>query len=525
MNGLASIGGYLAELRQELRVSGRLKSRIVCEVEAHLAESVEKEQAPGTPPEEIERKVIERFGPPQMIVEQFAADLASSGARTASGAVAFALIGVAIVRSIVAGVSPSVPYELWPEPVKALHGISGWASPGAFAATALALVLSFRHGGGAVTISRKDLRIIVPAAVFAFGATAISGATRTFFSFCEASQSGELTFDSPSTLSLAIGGTASAVGLAISAVFVVRAVARFVALERAVRNNGGIESMSNTAGQNLQNRSALTLAGTGLIFVAGQIHLALAPEHFKEALPLGLLFVADFAGAMVAAFGIYRGYRWAWMLGALIAGGAIVLYVIAGTVGLPGVGREHFRLFEPIGVITKAVEALFLVTSGIKFAGSFTGFRRWATVSGIAAMLVVPGLVVAFGPLPGAQAGPGLPVKWKATSPAIHLGDQYSLVVKNTGEENQRARVRSVIMDHSTHTNTPMIDKKVNLAPGEEQEFTAVNDYGSANHFNTVIGSETQNLTLAVKVADAAGAEKARFNQDAFLIQKGEAKG
>jgi hypothetical protein len=63
-----------------------------------------------------------------------------------------------------------------------------------------------------------------------------------------------------------------------------------------------------------------------------------------------------------------------------------------------------------------------------------------------------------------------------------------------------------------------MIDKKVNLAPGEEQEFTAVNDYGATNHFNTVIGSETQNLTPVVKVVDAAGAEKARFDQDAFLI-------
>jgi hypothetical protein len=526
VNETGLIGGYLAELRQELRVGARLKSRIVCEVEAHLTESVEKEQASGAPPEEIERKVIERFGPPQMIVEQFVSDLATSAARTASGAVALALVGIAIVGSIVAGVSPSIPYELWPEPVKAIHDISDWASPGAFAATALALLLSFRHGGGGVTISRKDLWIVVPAAVFAFGATAISGATHTFFLFREASQRGELTFDSPSILSLAIGGTASALGLAISAVFVIRAVARFVALERAVRNNGGVESMSNAASQNLQNRSTLALIGTGLIFVAGQLHLALAPEHFKEALPLGLLFVADFVGAMVAAFGIYRGYRWAWMLGALVAGGAVVSYVVAGTVGLPGVGREHFGLFEPIGVITKAVEVLFLVISGFKLAGFLTGFRRWATVSGIAAMLVVPaGLAVAFGPLPGAQAGPGLPIKWKATSPAVHLGDQYSLVVKNTGEENQKTRVRSVIMDHSTHTNTPTIDKRVNLAPGEEQEFTAINDYGTANHFNTIIGSETQNLTLAVKVADATGAEKARFNQDAFLVQKGEAKG
>jgi hypothetical protein len=42
--------------------------------------------------------------------------------------------------------------------------------------------------------------------------------------------------------------------------------------------------------------------------------------------------------------------------------------------------------------------------------------------------------------------------------------------------------------------------------------------------FAADLASKTQKLTLAVKVADAAGAEKARFNQDAFLVQKGEAK-
>ncbi|MDQ3921393.1 MAG: hypothetical protein M3248_03440, partial [Actinomycetota bacterium] len=45
--------------------------------------------------------------------------------------------------------------------------------------------------------------------------------------------------------------------------------------------------------------------------------------------------------------------------------------------------------------------------------------------------------------------------------------------MNNTGEEKQKARARSVIMGHGTHTSTPMLDKKVNLAPGEEQEFTA----------------------------------------------------
>ncbi len=120
---------------------------------------------------------------------------------------------------------------------------------------------------------------------------------------------------------------------------------------------------------------------------------------------------------------------------------------------------------------------------------------------------------------------PGMAFRWKATSPAIHEGDRYTLLVTNTGEEAQKPRIRTVIMDHSTHTNTDVVDEQVELEPGEEREFTATNDYGTANHFNTIIGSETRDLGLAVTITDAEGTETARFNEKAFLVQEGKAKG
>ena len=107
-----------------------------------------------------------------------------------------------------------------------------------------------------------------------------------------------------------------------------------------------------------QGRRLLTLAGAGLILASGLIHLVLTPEHLEEAAYLGLLFLSYFAGAVVAAFGIYRGRRWGWVLGALIAAGALVAYVVSGTVGLPGMEPEG--LLEPVGVVTKLVETLFL---------------------------------------------------------------------------------------------------------------------------------------------------------------------
>ncbi|MBA4117062.1 MAG: hypothetical protein H0X71_11695, partial [Rubrobacter sp.] len=94
----------------------------------------------------------------------------------------------------------------------------------------------------------------------------------------------------------------------------------------------------------------------------------------------------------------------------------------------------------------------------------------------------------------------GMPFQWKATSPSTHEGDRYDLTVTNTSDEAQEARVRTFIMDHSNHTNMDVVDEQVEIEPGEEREFTALNDYGAANHFNTMVGSETRDLDLAVSV-------------------------
>lgn len=119
----------------------------------------------------------------------------------------------------------------------------------------------------------------------------------------------------------------------------------------------------------------------------------------------------------------------------------------------------------------------------------------------------------------------GMPIRWKATSPAIQKGDQYNLTMTNTGEEAQKAQVSTIIMDHSNHTNTNVVDELVELEPGEERELIAVNDYGTANHFNTLIGSETRDLDLAVTITDAAGTETARYNDAAFMVQEGVGAG
>jgi hypothetical protein len=101
-------------------------------------------------------------------------------------------------------------------------------------------------------------------------------------------------------------------------------------------------------------------AAIALIVVTGVIHFIDAPGSFGDATYKGLLFLANGIAAVVAAFGIYGGERiWGWGLGVLVAGGALVGYVISRTVGLPGLAPDVW--LEPLGVLSLGVEGAFIV--------------------------------------------------------------------------------------------------------------------------------------------------------------------
>ena len=101
-------------------------------------------------------------------------------------------------------------------------------------------------------------------------------------------------------------------------------------------------------------------AAIALILVTGAIHFIDAPGSFGDATYKGLLFVANGIAAIVAAVGIYRGERiWGWGLGVLVAGGALVAYVISRSVGLPGLAPDIW--LEPLGILSLLVEAAYVV--------------------------------------------------------------------------------------------------------------------------------------------------------------------
>ena len=169
------------------------------------------------------------------------------------------------------------------------------------------------------------------------------------------------------------------------------------------------------------------------------------------------------------------------------------------------------------------------------------GLWRWAMVAGAVAglggsLLLAHEAAVAVGipehagvhaqgsdptpesPHPG-RLPPEVRYGWTATSPATHAGDQYRLVITN-GETPQTVYVRVVIMDHRNHRNIVVVRQRLELAAGEQRVLTAVNDYGTANHFQTAIGSETTDLTLDVSLIASDGERTAWFNQRAFLLRE-----
>ncbi len=106
--------------------------------------------------------------------------------------------------------------------------------------------------------------------------------------------------------------------------------------------------------------STIIGAAIALILVTGLIHLVSAPDNFSEAAYKGVMFAANGIAALIAAAGIYRGSKtWGWGLGLLVAGGALVMYVISRTIGLPGLGVDD-AWFEPMGVLSLIVEAAYV---------------------------------------------------------------------------------------------------------------------------------------------------------------------
>jgi hypothetical protein len=99
--------------------------------------------------------------------------------------------------------------------------------------------------------------------------------------------------------------------------------------------------------------------GVVLITIIGVIHLILMRGEYDEAHYMGMLFAANFVGAILAAIGVYRGSLWGWVLGFFVAGGSLLGYFLSRTVGLPGMQIESW--LNPLGIMSLVAELAFFV--------------------------------------------------------------------------------------------------------------------------------------------------------------------
>jgi hypothetical protein len=108
----------------------------------------------------------------------------------------------------------------------------------------------------------------------------------------------------------------------------------------------------------------LAWAGAYTILFVGAAHILICGEHFLVATYLGLAFVVNFLGSLVVAASLFLGGRtWAWLLGDVVAGGALVGFVVSRTVGLPGAPEFVGQWFNIAGLLTSGFDVLFITLS------------------------------------------------------------------------------------------------------------------------------------------------------------------
>jgi hypothetical protein len=103
-----------------------------------------------------------------------------------------------------------------------------------------------------------------------------------------------------------------------------------------------------------------------VIAAIGAIHLALASDQFEESHYVGILFVAGAVGSFLVAIWLWiRPHVGIWTLGAVIAAGMFVGFILSRTVGLPNFKEAEWELS---GIVSLVLEAAYIVAMAAWFA-------------------------------------------------------------------------------------------------------------------------------------------------------------
>ncbi|MCA9836636.1 MAG: hypothetical protein KC422_06970 [Trueperaceae bacterium] len=127
-------------------------------------------------------------------------------------------------------------------------------------------------------------------------------------------------------------------------------------------------SVSNSASQALANQPANLVTKTvgllGLLAII-YVHFLDLPGKIEETPYLGYGYIILMLGcALAAGFLLFKRERRGWLLGGVMALGAILVYAINRTVGLPMAMEDIGNWTEPLGVYSMIAEAIVVVAAG-----------------------------------------------------------------------------------------------------------------------------------------------------------------
>ena len=86
-----------------------------------------------------------------------------------------------------------------------------------------------------------------------------------------------------------------------------------------------------------------------LVLGTGILHLIAVPDEYSEAPYMGWLFIFNFIGSLIAAWGILRNkIIWGWGLGSVLVAGSIIGYLLSRTFCMPGMEVEEWANLQGI---------------------------------------------------------------------------------------------------------------------------------------------------------------------------------
>jgi hypothetical protein len=145
-----------------------------------------------------------------------------------------------------------------------------------------------------------------------------------------------------------------------------------------------MDTTSLEGGARPRRASVRTAAGILLLLATAVIHLLVVRGYLHRHPYVGWLFIADSAGAMLAAAGIAVDARGAWSLSALVGALPAIGFVLSRTIGLPMYSDDDWlemRAGVPLGVLSLAVEVALVALCVAVVLGP-EGLRRHGAVPG-----------------------------------------------------------------------------------------------------------------------------------------------